>query len=125
MALKLVRLELARTRESPEGDPHHGYEIRMPLSRDGHIDEKAFKDQAQLCTVRHFRPHDEDTRGQLVRTRSGGWAISYLPGEDDDEPMFKLGGHVFRAGEYISVTERDGGEQVFRVASVRDLPITA
>lgn len=124
MSLKLVRLELARTQEFPEGDPHHGYEIRMPLSSNGHIDEKAYKASAQLCTVRHFRPDDADKRGQLVHTK-GGWAISYLPGDADDEPVLKLGSHVFRTGEYVAIVERDGGEQVFRVVSIGDVPLHA
>jgi hypothetical protein len=121
MTLKLVRLELARTSEFPEGDPRHGYEIRVPLSHDGHVDAQAFKKMEQLCTVRHFSPDQDDMRGQLVRTRGGGWAISYLPGEDDDESVVKLGQHVFRPGEYVSIREHDKGEQVFRVASVDDI----
>jgi hypothetical protein len=125
MALKVVRLELARTKEHPDGDPRHGYEIRMPLTRDGRIDAKTYKDEAQLCTVRHFRPDAEDERGQIGRTSRGSWAISYLPGEDDDEPVIRLGDHVFRVGQYVTIVERDGGEQVFKVVSVRDAKVHA
>lgn len=124
MPLKLVRLELARTPAFPDGDSNHGYEIRMPLSRDGRIDAKAFKKAATLCTVRHFRPGQDDDRGQLVRTEGGGWAISYVPGEDDDERMIRLDTHVFRIGEYVSISEHGVGVQAFRVASINDVALS-
>jgi hypothetical protein len=125
MSLKLVRLELARTKDHPEGQPGHGYEIRMPLARDGRIDANKFKGNEQLCTVRHFRADGEDERGQLVRTRGNAWAISYKAGQEDDEAIVKLGAHVFRPGEYVAIVEHDRGEQVFRVASVSDVPTHA
>lgn len=124
MTLKLARLELARTKEFPDGDHRHGYELRLPLDPDGHIDAKAYQEVAQLCTVRHFRPDGDDEHGQLVRQRDK-WAISYVPGEDDDEPVFRLGGHRFRIGEYITIEEHGRGDQVFRVVALGDVPVSA
>ena len=44
----------------------------------------------------------------------------YEPGPyADDEPLFKLDGHVFRPGEYVTVRETDGESLVFRIVSVR------
>ena len=41
--LSRIRLELARTKDTPEGDPAHGYEFIAPLGADGHIDAEAWK----------------------------------------------------------------------------------
>ena len=72
--------------------------------------------------MRRFWEGDDDESGHLVHTRHRTWAFSYRPGEDDDEPIFKLDRHVFTAGEYVSVTEHDGVTRPFRVASVMPLP---
>jgi hypothetical protein len=39
MALRKVRLELARTAEFPDGSSQPGYEFVAPLTDDGHLDE--------------------------------------------------------------------------------------
>ena len=36
--IRQVRLELARCHEFPEGSKDHGYELSLPLTRDGHLD---------------------------------------------------------------------------------------
>jgi hypothetical protein len=123
MAMKLIRLELARTKEFPAGDPNHGYEVRAPLTDDGRLDLGAFKSEAQLCTVRHFRPGADDEHGELIRTKGGEWAFSYEVGDADDEAIFRLATHVFKEGEYVTITEHGGEAQVFRVSTVRNVPL--
>ena len=122
MNLKLIRLELARNKDFPEGSSAHGYEFRAPLRADGHIELEGWDDIAQLCTVRHFWDVDDDERGQLIRTRARQWAFSYVPGEDDDEPIFRFDSHVFAPGEYVTITEHDGEDYAFKVISVSDVP---
>ncbi len=117
--MKTIRLELARSKEFPEGSATHGYEVKAPLQSDGHLDVDAWRKQRELCTVRRFWGDAEEERGLLVHTAKRRWAFSYVPGDDaDDEPIFRLDNHVFRAGEYLSITEHDGVERTFRVASV-------
>lgn len=118
MALKQIRLELARTKEFPNGSSQHGYEFVAPLDKAGNLDTEEWKKTAQACTVRRFWGGEDDEVGQLVHTRRG-WAFSYEPGEDDDEPIFKFEKHTFTEGEYLSVTEHDGVTRPFRVVSVR------
>ena len=122
--MKQIRLELARSAAFPTGDPRHGYVFRAPLAADGKLDEGAYKSSAQLCTVRRFAPNADDETGQLVHT-ARGWAFSYAPGEDDDESIYRLGGHIFKPGEYVTITEHDGKEHTFRVAAVEDVPASA
>ena len=103
MALKTIRLELARTPDHPEGNPNHGYEFHAPLTADFHFDETEWQDKSDLCTVRKFEDDLEDEHGVLIHTSEGGWAFSYVPDEDsDDEPVFRFGGHIFKPDEYIN-----------------------
>jgi len=119
MTLKKVRLELARCPEYPEGSPDFGYEIVAPLTSDGHIDTNGWKAQSDSCTVRRFWRGEDDETGLLSHT-SHGWIFDYDPdAEDDDEPLFRLDDHLFKDGEYISVTEHDGVQRTFQVVSVK------
>jgi hypothetical protein len=116
---KTVRLELARTPEFPEGSPDHGYEFDIPLDGAGHIDEEAWRAARSDCRVRRFWGEEDPEKGYLIRTRHRGWAFSYAPGEEDDEPFFRFEDHLFREGEYVSLTGHDGRSHPFRVVSVR------
>ena len=46
-----IRLEVARSRDFPEGSTRHGYEMVLPLMPDGRIDERALKAAPELATV--------------------------------------------------------------------------
>ncbi len=122
MTLRRIRLELARNKDYPDGSAEHGYEFRAPLRPDGHIDLEGWEDVAQQCTVHHFWGTRIDERGQLIRTVDGGWAFSYAPGEDDDEPIFRFDSHVFAVGEYVTITEHDGEDRAFKVVVVDEPP---
>ena len=118
MTLRRIRLELARTKEYPEGNPRCGYEFAAPLDAGGHIDAEAWKSVKEACSVRRFWQGADDERGVLLHLPGGRWVFSYAPGEDDDEPIFKFDRHVFRQGEYVSITEHDGVTRPFRVVAV-------
>jgi hypothetical protein len=124
MILNVIRLELARGKDHPEGDPHHTYVLRAPLSADGRIDTEKFKQLSDLCSVVKVAPGMGVETGRLLRT-SSGWAFSYAPGPDDDESVYRLGSHIFRTGEYITITEHDGVARTFRVVSVTDAVLPA
>lgn len=119
MALKRIRLELARTKEFPEGNPNCGYEFTAPLTADGRLDPEGWKKNRDVCRVRRFWVGEDDEEGMLVHGRGGRWMFSYAPGDEDDEPIFKFDRHVLREGEYVSITEHDGVTRPFRVVSVR------
>ena len=118
MTLKTIRLELARTKANPDGSPEFGYAFKAPLTGDGHIDTERWGELKAQCTVRHFRPDEPDELGYLIRTKRHTWAFSYAPGTDDDEPFFRFEGHVFKEGEYVSITGHDGALLPFKVVSV-------
>ena len=120
MALKRVRLELARNEEFPDGSPNHGYEVTLPITDDDRFDVAGWESDGQLCTMVKFTAEDDDQHGQLVRTDGGQWAFSYELGDADDEPIFRLESHVFRPNEYVTVSDAEGGQHVFRVISVEN-----
>ena len=119
MALFVVHLELARTPEFPSGSRAHGYDLVLPLREDGHLDAEEWHGKKKLCLVTRFWAGEESETGHLIHTRGGAWAFSYAPGDEDDEPVFRLADHVFTEGEYVSVREHDGVTRPFRVISVR------
>ncbi len=119
MALKTVRLELARNSEFPEGRPSRGYEFVAPLDGEGRLDVEEWPAVKGKCTVRRFwEGEGRDQHGELHHTRHRTWAFSYQPGEDDDEHFFHLDTHSLRVGEYVSIKETDGRTMTFKIVSV-------
>lgn len=121
MTLKLIRLELARNEEFPNGSAAHGYEFTAPLDENGQLDMAEWKTYHLACTVWRFWGDEPEEHGELIHDRHG-WAFSYERGDADDEPIFKFDRHVLREGEYISITEHDGVTRTFRVAWIRPAP---
>ena len=119
--LKRIRLELARTPDRPDGDHGHGDEFVAPLGADGHIDVDGWHEHRKNCTVRRFEPSQDDEHGHLIHTQGRRWVFHYDADLDptDDESGYRFDSHVFREGEYVSITEHDGQTRPFRVAWVR------
>lgn len=117
--LSKIRLELARTKENPEGSHEIGYEFTAPLDKNHKIDHDAWQAHRQSCRVRRFRPNKDDDIGHLIRRPGGSWAFHYdiRSDEEDDEAGYRLGDHVFQRGEYVSIHE-DEGMRTYRVAAV-------
>ncbi|HLF59516.1 MAG TPA: hypothetical protein VI732_07795 [Alphaproteobacteria bacterium] len=118
MTFLKIRLELARTPEFPEGSRQRGYDFVAPLDAEGRLDVEEWRHHRNRCKVRRFWEGEDDETGLLIHTRHNTWAFSYAPGEDDDEPVFRFDTHVFREGEYVSITEHDGVTRPFKVVSV-------
>ena len=119
MALFHVRLELARSKEHPNGSARHGYEFVAPLDAGGHLSSEEWKKNKAKCTVRRFTAGTDDETGLLIDV-GRGWHFDYDAHDtDDDEPLFKLDRHTISQGEYLSITEHDGVMRTFKIVSVR------
>ena len=123
MILKRIRLELARDHDHPEGSRNHGYDFAAPLDEDGHINAESWRKTRDRCRVRRFWAGEDDRVGHLVHKPGGAWAFHYdIRGKSaDDESGYRFDHHVFKPGEYVSLTEHDGVLRTFRVVSVMDL----
>jgi hypothetical protein len=122
MTLKRIRLELARDKQFPNGSRKHGYDFAAPLDDAGHLLADEWREHRDRCIVKRFWEGEPNEIGHLIHKRGGTWAFDYKPGFDaDDERGFKFDKHNFVPGEYVSITEHDGIQRTFRIASVQDL----
>jgi hypothetical protein len=112
-----IRLELARTPAFPNGSAARSYVLRLPLGEGGLIDEQAFRNHPELATARRFWPNEPDRHGTLLHTGEG-WALSYEPGEEDDERIFRLDAHAILPGGYLTLTDPDGERLPFVVKAL-------
>lgn len=121
--LTRIRLELARTKEHPDGSRRHGYEFVAPLDAEGHLDAAAWKSVRERCRVRRFWGAEDDDVGHLVHRPGGSWAFHYdIDGDEDDEAGYRLAQHVFNIGEYVSIRDEDGELHTFRVVAADTVP---
>jgi hypothetical protein len=116
MTWKTIRLELARTREFPEGSAAHAYVLRLPIDDNGFIERSAMKHPAESPIVHRMWPGERDRNGVVI-SRRAGWAFSYEVGDADDEGIFHLEHHPINLGEYLTITEADGERLPFKVVS--------
>jgi hypothetical protein len=105
--LKRVTIQLARGPAHPDGSARFGYDIIAPLTHDGHLDPHLWKENRAACTVRRFRPGEDDRFGMLVHKAGGPdgarWIIDYNTAlTEDDELGFRLDRHHFVPGEYVT-----------------------
>jgi hypothetical protein len=120
---KRIRLNLARSKEFPEGSDRRGYEFVAPLDDKGHIDVNLWRKEREHCRVRRFWEGADDEIGFLVHKPGGPeharWVFDYdQTAEDDDESGYRFGAHAFRPGEYVSIRNDDGETHTYLVVSV-------
>lgn len=121
--LHRILLNLARSKEHPDGSARHGYDIVAPLDSHGRLDASAWREARAACRVRRFWAGEKEEIGHLVHRPGGAggatWTFDYNPAaSDDDEAGYRLGEHVFAPGEYVSVRDEDGVTHTFKVVSV-------
>ena len=120
---KRIRLNLARSKEFPQGSERHGYEFVAPLDAKGHIDADLWRKHRDNCRVRRFWEGEDDQIGFVVHKPGGveqaRWVFDYdKTAEDDDESGYRFGSHAFEPGEYVSIRDDDGEMHTFQVISV-------
>lgn len=114
--MRIVRLELARCHEFPEGSSTHGYEFHVPLTAAGKLDRVGLHRHREEATFRRFWGADEE-QGH-IRHGHRGWVLAFGGNGEADETLFKGDQHRFAPGEYVSIEERDGQTRTFRVAGM-------
>ena len=118
MALKLIRLELARAKDFPEGSANHGYEFVAPVAPDGCLDAIEWRRMKNRCSVLRFWG-DEDAQEGFLRHVGNGWRFDYNEHDGtDSEPFFRLDKHVIEPGTYVTISEHDGVQRPFKIVQV-------
>lgn len=112
-----IRLELARDHDFPDGSRRHGYVFRAPLDAASRIDQAEWRARRATCTVTRFWGDADEEHGRLAHGRHG-WSFTYDGDSDEDEPLHRLGDHVMKQGEYVSILEPDGVQRTFRIVRV-------
>jgi len=116
--LSMIRLELARCPEFPEGSVKHGYLLTLPLDDNGAIDVSHGRHVAENCRFERFWNGGPTEVGHIER-HGHGWSLAFEgDAEGEREPIFRAEGHRFLPGEYLSIKERDGEQRTFRIAAV-------
>ncbi len=118
--LQRIVMHLARNPDAGvmTGDRERGYALVAPLTADSLLDEAAWRDHKEQCTVHAFAPDEDVREGRLAR-RGDNWFFDYERATtNDDEPVFKLALHKFKVGEYVTVTDEDNEPMVYRIDSV-------
>jgi hypothetical protein len=120
--LKHIRLRLARSKEFPNGSSRHGYDLVVPLDKEGRIDPALWRKHRDACRVRRFWADEEDAVGHLVHKAGGAehaqWMFEYNGTAEDEEAGYRFGVHAFAPGEYVSIKNEDGELHTFVVTSV-------
>lgn len=114
MTWTTIRLELARTPAFPNGSAARSYVLRLPLAKDGRIDEREYGCHPELATVRRFWPNQPDRHGSLLRTAEG-WALSY--GSNGAE-MDRMDAEAIQPGSRITLTGPEGDWLPFEVKAL-------
>ncbi|MHA6289309.1 hypothetical protein [Maricaulis sp. CAU 1757] len=121
MSLTRVVLRLGRNPDAgyPDGDPHRGYRLIAPLDKDGKLDVELWRERKQDCTVDRFSPEADEAADGWLSHRGSHWFFRYdEEDEGPDEPVYRLGDHTLREGEYITIHEADGDDLTYRVTEV-------
>jgi len=117
MSWKIVRLELASSGEFPRGSVGRSYLIRLPLTNCGSIDDAQLGREPDRATVRRFWASEPDRTGYFMRAPSG-YAIEVDDANFAYTRQVRFNDNEIRLGNSVMMTEPDGSELSFRVASV-------
>lgn len=119
MSLSRITLQLARNPGQDEADEGLRYTIVAPLTADGHLDLAAWREHRAECRVVRFHP-DEDERatGRLTH-RGSQWKFHYDDEDDeDDEAGYRLGDHIFKEGEYVTIASHGETPLTFKITDI-------
>ena len=114
-----VRLEMARTPDTPVGDPGEGYDVVAPLDAEGRLDARAWRAEPDRAYARRFSDGETSAKGRL-RLAGGQWIVD-LPGEAEDAVGYRFGDERFVVGEYVSLTLPSGEQTTYQVTISKPL----
>ncbi|WP_417468767.1 hypothetical protein [Maricaulis sp.] len=124
MSLTRVVMRLGRNPDAgfPEGDDHHGYVVIAPLDKDGKLDVDLWRANKEECTVDRFSPDESEKADGWLSHRGSRWFFRYDEEEEGpDEPVYRLGEHMMRLGDYLTIHEADGDDLTYKITEATPL----
>ena len=124
MSLTRVTLRLGRNPDAgfPDGNDNHGYVIVAPLDLEGMLDLELWRDNKASCTVNRFSPDPDEIADGWLTHRGSYWFFHYdEEHEGPDEPVFRLGDHLMRVGEYLTIHEADGDDLTYKITEAQKI----
>lgn len=118
MSLTRVTLRLGRNPDAgfPDGNDNHGYVIVAPLDLEGMLDLELWRDNKASCTVNRFSPDPDEIADGWLTHRGSYWFFHYDEDrEGPDEPVYRLGEHSMRVGDYLTIHEADGDDLTYKI----------
>ena len=110
MTLMHITLRLGRNpgTEYVNGDPDRGYSLIAPLDQNGQLDLADYQAAPRACKVHRFAPGSPGEDG-FLKHHGKAWYFDYLSDKtSDDEPLYRLGDHTFRVGDYVTISDETG-----------------
>lgn len=121
MSLKRISLQLAL---NPGADavPGQGYTIIAPLNAEGRLDLEGWRANRKECRVYRLHPDPALQADGWLSHRGNQWFFRYDEEEEgDDESVHRLGDHIFREGEYVTVEFHGETPLTFKVIDIASL----
>ena len=118
MSLTRVVMRLGRNPDAgfPDGDNDQGYVVVAPLDKDGRLDLDLWRANKADCTVDRFSPAPAEKADGWLTHRGSHWFFHYdEEGEGPDEPVYRLGDHTLRLGDYLTIHEADGDDLTYKI----------
>lgn len=118
MSLKRISLQLALN-PGVDAVPGQGYTIIAPLTEEGRLDLEAWRANRKECRVYRLHPDPAERADGWLSHRGNHWYFRYDEEEEgDDEGVHRLGDHVFREGEYVTVDVHGETPLTFKVIDI-------
>ena len=122
MSLNRIILQLARNPGQPVGDEGHGYTLVAPLTVEGRLDVDEWREHRKECRVVRFHPDPDERATGLLTHRGSHWKFHYdEDDEGDDEEGYRLGDHIFKEGEYVTIAEHGETPLTYKITDVTPL----
>ena len=120
---KRIRLNLARSKEFPQGSARHGYEFVAPLKADGPHRRDAMEEGPRAIAACAASGKARRTRSATSCTSRAGrstrrWVFDYDQSARTTTRAAIASAPTLPPGEYVSIRDDDGDMHTYQVASV-------